>query len=405
MPGSYLISRWRLFRLPTDGTTRGVLYLAWAPFFSGAERALLLTLQSLDPSRYVPYVLAGTDGEFAAQVRQLGITCDVAHLRPFENRHPLKSARSIAAVLAAALRHRVALIHANDVPSFQPGGYAARLLGIPSVTHVRFPDSAAGYQWFLRSRFSRALFVSHDLQQSAIAEAPALFTDRSSVLHDWVEPQPSWTLEDVHHCRRELALPTDRVIVAMAGQVAEVKGIWDFVEAAHILAARGHEPFFAVLGDDLKTGGCTRRAMEARVEALGLESRFKFLGYRRDAPRVVQAFDVIAVPSLVEPLGNATLEAMAAGRPVVGSRVGGIPEMVVPNETGVLVPPATPLALADALERLVGDDGLRRRMSANARRRASELFGKLTHGGQLQEHYDALMTTSTARRPVERQLA
>ena len=82
--------------------------------------------------------------------------------------------------------------------------------------------------------------------------------------------------------------------------------------------------------------------------SLGLQSRFRFLGFRPDAPRLIPGFDVVAVPSLVEPLGNATLEAMAAGRPVVGSRVGGIPEMIVDGETGSLVPPQAPHALAVA---------------------------------------------------------
>ena len=113
-----------------------------------------------------------------------------------------------------------------------------------------------------------------------------------------------------------------------------MKGIGDFVAAAEILLKRGPDPPFVVLGDDLKNGGATRRAMEARVAAAGMSGRFRFLGFRKDAPRPVQAFDVIAVPSHVEPLGNATLEAMAAGRPVVGTHVGGIPEMVVDGVTG-----------------------------------------------------------------------
>jgi glycosyltransferase involved in cell wall biosynthesis len=370
--------------------SRRVLYLAWAPFFSGAERALLLTLQSLDESHYEPYVLAGTDGEFAAQVRGLGLTCDIAELRPFDARHPLASAQSIASVVRSARRHQVAIVHANEAPSFQPGGYAARILGIPSLTHVRFFDRARGYRWFLRSRFSRALFVSHDLMNSALMEAPELFEGRSDVLYDAVEPRDAWSADDRLRVRAMLDLPLERTIVAMTGQIAEIKGIWDFVAAADMLARRGTEPFFAILGDDLKNGGAMRHAMEERVAVLGLSSRFKFLGFRKDAPEIVQAFDVIAVPSHVEPLGNATLEAMAAGRPVVGTRVGGIPEMIVDGKTGVLVPSSNPAALADAIERLVRDPDRRAAMSAAARRRATEQFGLGIHGRRLQAHYDAL---------------
>ena len=376
---------------------RRVLYLAWAPFFSGAERALLLTLRALDPARYEPIVLAGTEGEFAEQVRALGIPCQVADLRPFDAKHPLVSMQSIAAVVRAATRYDVSVIHSNEVPSFQPGGYAARMLRIPSVTHVRFFDRTAGYRWFLRSKFSSALFVSESLLTSAIAESPELFSGRSSVLYDAVEPRSNWSAHEQREARLSLGLPVDRTVVALTGQIAEVKGIWDFVDAARILASRGADPFFAVLGDDLKTGGRLRTAMEERVATLGLTARFKFLGFRKNAPELVQAFDIIAVPSHVEPLGNATLEAMAAGRPVVGSRVGGIPEMVVDGETGALVPSSNAPALAAAIERLVNDVGLRAAMSHNARARATTQFGLAVHGARLQAHYDALSGASGSR--------
>src|SRR5206468_9172461 len=225
--------------------------------------------------------------------------------------------------------------------------------------------------------------------------------NRADVLHDGVETQPEWSASDLAAERRLLGLPENRPIVAMTGQVAEVKGIWDFVAAAEMLVTRGADPFFAVLGDDLKTGGATRRAMEARVASLGLSDRFKFLGFRKDAPRLVQAFDVIAVPSHVEPLGNATLEAMAAGRPVVGTRVGGIPEMIVDGETGSLVAASDPPALADAISRVVHDMRLRSRMADAARVRAREAFGIDVHGRRLQSCYDRLLSHHTAANEAE----
>jgi len=233
-----------------------------------------------------------------------------------------------------------------------------------------------------------ALFVSAYLLKAATDEAPSLFTGRSDVLHDGVEPQPVWSDEQRVCCRRELGLPDRATIVAITGQIAEVKGIWDFVEAARILAPRSPDPLFVVVGDDLKEQGRVRHEMEERVAALGLQDRFRFLGFRRDVPRIVQAFDMIAVPSHVEPLGNATLEAMAAGRPVVGSKVGGIPEMVDDGNTGLLVPPSDPETLARALESLVHQPERRDAMAAAARRRARDVFSIEAHGRRLQAQYD-----------------
>ncbi len=370
---------------------RRILLLAWAPFYSGAERALLLTVRHLDPARYVPHVVVGTDGELAAAFRAEGIGCDVVPLRYLDRRHPVAWARSVLRVAAVARRVGASLIHANDVPSFQPGGYAARLLRIPAITHVRFPDSHAGYSWFLRPGFARALFVSEYLRGDATGVSPALFTGRSDVLYDGVVLPDPVANEERLTIRRELGLPDATPVVALTGQISEVKGIWDFVDAARLVLESGTDVVFAVLGDDLKGGGALRVAMEERVRSLGLAPRFRFLGFRRDAPRLIPAFDIVAVPSHVEPLGNATLEAMAAGRPVVGSRVGGIPEMVVDGESGLLVPPRDAARLADALKRTALDTALRVRFGAAGRERARCVFGLGLHAARLQAGYDVLL--------------
>ena len=370
---------------------RRILLLAWAPFFSGAERALLLTVTHLDPARYVPHVLVGSDGDTLAALRAAGVSCEVLSLAHLDRRRPLSWMRSVWGVVQAARRMGASLIHANDVPSFQPGGYAARLLRVPSVTHVRFPDTHEGFSWFLRPGIDRALFVSEYLRADAIAASPAVFADRSDVLYDGVVlPEP--LADNARLALREsLGLPVSTPVVALTGQVSEIKGIWEFVEAARILVSRNVASTFAVLGDDMKGNGALRRAMEQRVAELGLTPHFRFLGFRNDAPRLIPAFDIVAVPSHIEPLGNATLEAMAAGVPVVGSRVGGIPEMVVEGETGRLVGPRDPTALADALQRLLDDAGLRRRCGEAARERARSHFNLQVHVARLQRIYDDLL--------------
>lgn len=383
---------------PTGSRDRRVLFLAWAPFFSGAERALVLTARHLDPARYVPHVVLGTDGDTAAAIREAQIPCEVQHLAYLDRRHPISWVKSIAGLMRIARQVRPALIHANDVPSFQAGGYVARWLGIPAVTHVRFPDNDAGFSWFLRPGFSQALFVSKYLRDDAFAASPTLFSDRSSVLYDGVVlPAPIGDPERLS-LRRELGLPDASPVVALTGQVSEVKGIWDFIEAARLLVARETTATFAVLGDDLKGRGALREAMERRVADLGIAPHFRFLGFRSDAPRLIPAFDIVTVPSHVEPLGYATLEAMAASRPVVGCRVGGIPEMVVDGETGLLVPPRNPGALAEAVEALLVAPDLAHAYGRAARARAEAHFSLPLHAERLQRTYDSLLNSSGSGR-------
>jgi glycosyltransferase involved in cell wall biosynthesis len=370
---------------------RPVLYLAWAPFFAGAERAFLLTVSHIDTRRYKPHVIAGTEGELTAQMRARGIPCEVHPIRYFDRRALLAWTRSVAAVLRVARRIRPALVHSNDVPSFQPGGYAARLLRIPALSHVRFPDEDRGFRWFLRPGFARALFVSEALRTDAMTKAPGLFEGRSDVLHDGVIVPPMADDAERIRLKQMLGLPLDRPTVALTGQVAEVKGIWEFVDAARILCERRTPCAFAVLGDDLKGAGALRRQMEERVRELGLTGHVHFLGFRPDAPALLPAFDVVAVPSHVEPLGNATLEAMAAGLPVVGSRVGGIPEMIVDGRTGLLVAPRDHAALAGALLHIVTSADERRTMGLAARDRVAREFSLTSHATRLAAIYDDVL--------------
>ena len=374
-----------------------VLYLAWAPFFSGAERALLMTLRSLDTRLYEPYVLVGTHGEFASQVRALGIKCDIMPITPLDRARPFSSSLSIARVAAAALRFRPSIIHANDMPSYQPGGYAARVLGVPVVTHLRFPDGPEGYRWFFRPPFSMAIFISEAFKADALQQAPDVFSpDRATVVYDAVELPKLWTDGERTAQREQLGLPADRPVVAITGQVAEVKGVWDFVDAANQL--RTTNATFAVLGDDLKTQGAVRREMEAKVAALGLGDRFVFLGFRRDAPAIVQAFDVVAVPSRVEPFGLASLEAMAAGRPVVANRVGGIPEVVRHEQEGILVPARDTQALASGIARLLANPSDGAALGARGRERADKVFGMNVHGQALHALYERVASRKDAVR-------
>lgn len=376
--------------------SRTALFVAGARFFSGAERALLLLVKSLDPSRYRPFVLVGCDGEMTAQLDAAGIPNACVELQHTDWRHPIAFLRCVLAIAGHMRSTGAAIAHANEVPSFQALGYAARLARVPALTHVRFPETAEGFDWSLKPGFRRAIFVSDALRQEAMAVRPGLFEERGETIHDGVVPRDPPSEVERAAGRQALGLPADGVLVLLSGQVVEVKGIWEFLEAARLLVGAGVDVTFAVLGDDLRGKGETRRLAEERAGALGLADRVRFLGFRRDAARLVPLFDVVAVPSHVEPLGNSTLEAMAAAVPVVGSRVGGIPEMIVDGETGILIPPRDAAALAGALQRLIASAPLRARLGAAARQRAMLVFGLDEHARRVQDLYDAVLDGPTA---------
>jgi glycosyltransferase involved in cell wall biosynthesis len=167
-------------------------------------------------------------------------------------------------------------------------------------------------------------------------------------------------------------------LVVAVGRLAEPKDALTLVRA---LAAVPGRPFTALLVGD----GPDRPSVEAEVRALGLQDVVTLTGTREDVPALLAQADVFALSSRSEGAPLSILEAMAAGLPVVSSRVGGVPELVVDGETGLLVPPGDPEALAVALGRLVADPGLRRRLGAAGRERARRCFDVRR---QRQDHLD-----------------
>jgi glycosyltransferase involved in cell wall biosynthesis len=146
-----------------------------------------------------------------------------------------------------------------------------------------------------------------------------------------------------------------------------------------------------IVGDDLEGQGQYRREMERLAAELQCGAKFK--GFQRNVPEWLTAADLCVVPSHAEPLGNATLEAMAHARPVVGCRVGGIPEMVADGVTGILVPPHDPRNLAAAIDRLLGDVPLRERLGAAGRRRCEEQFSLQAHVDAVVDQYRTLLAS------------
>jgi glycosyltransferase involved in cell wall biosynthesis len=178
-------------------------------------------------------------------------------------------------------------------------------------------------------------------------------------------------------------------VVAILGHVSEVKGYPVFVDAAARLAPRYPECLFVAIGGETAQPGYTAK-LESRVRALGLAERFRFLGFRADVGDLLRAVDIVALPSLAEGLPLAALEVMAAGKPIVATRVGGVPEAVCDGVTGLLVRPNDSDALTAAIESLIARPEQRRSLGNAARSRALEKFSVRVFARRVQEIYEAV---------------
>lgn len=169
--------------------------------------------------------------------------------------------------------------------------------------------------------------------------------------------------------RKELGVPADAVVLGMVANLTPVKDHASVLDALALLHQQGRPAQLVLAGEGELEEALRRRAREAHLEAF-----VHFLGRRTDIPDVLHAIDIFVLASRTEGLSNALLEAMAAGKPVVATNVGGNPEVVLDEATGFLVAPGDAMALSSAIEKLYSDARLRSTMGSAARRRVADAF-------------------------------
>jgi glycosyltransferase involved in cell wall biosynthesis len=362
---------------------------AWAPFHAGAEVAAERLAGGLVADGHRVSVILGTDGETAQRMRQAGVDVRCIPLATTDKFAWWKYRRAQRELRRALQEFAPDVIHANDLPTSQMTAQTAGELGIPRICHHRWIFGGEAIDWLNKFGAERHLFVSQALKNQLCNESARLAAGPCEVVYDGL-PLPGRPDEaDRQAARRELGLAADKTIVLFAGQIIERKGVADLLHAwSKVESQLAHGAKLVIVGDDLEGRGGYRVQMEVLNAELGCGARF--VGFQKNVPRWLTAADVCVVPSHAEPLGNATLEAMAHARPVVGCSVGGIPEMIVDGETGVLVSPHDPPRLAEAIGSLLLDKQRRERLGSAGRARCEEKFSLRAHVDAVVEQYRAL---------------
>jgi glycosyltransferase involved in cell wall biosynthesis len=169
------------------------------------------------------------------------------------------------------------------------------------------------------------------------------------------------------HFRRSLGIPSGHLVIGTVAALADHKDYPTLLRAARIVLDKEPDISFVAVGD-----GPLHKEIAALARELGLGKRFLFQGFREDVGRYLKVFDVFVLASKTEGLGTSVLDAQALGLPVAACRAGGIPEIVTDRETGLLVPPGEPDALAAALLELAHDPELRAKLGAQAKKAVQE---------------------------------
>lgn len=335
----------------------------------GAENVLLTTLRRLDPQQYQSVVCCIQDkGVLGAEVEKLGIK--------LIELHKLQKGgwdSSIISDLVSVIQdEKIDLVHGHLYHANLYARFAAKQAEVPSVITVHNTYAKRKWHrqllnWYLARVTAKIIAVSDSIRDDVI-RFDRVAPEKVVTILNGIDTERSQSQLGKGEARERLQLPVSAKVLVTIGRLVEQKGHTILLQALQQLRQQGGEEIYAVLVGD----GPWRQRLQGQAQALGLEQNIRFLGTRTDIGDILRAADLYVMPSLWEGLGLALLEGMAAGLPVLASRVGGMVEVLGEGQYGYLVPANDVNALAGQLAELLAPGVDLGPMASAAQRRVAD---------------------------------
>ena len=382
-----------------------VAYLLPRLEMGGTEKHVRDLVGKLDRTRFRPVVVAITEGgPLEAAFAAMGVPVRIIGYQGFTRRRgqvlsrtwkALASIRSLADTLR---REEAAIVHAYLPAANILGTIAGRLAGAPRIIvskrglcHYKKERPILAFFENVANLAADAVLVNSDAVAAAVRDAERFYGRKIRRIHNGIDAASPAASGDASPAMGGIALdpplPPDAAAILYVANLFPYKGHLDLVDAASAVAARFPKVRFLLAGREEGIGAQLR----SRIEELGLRDQVSLLGPRDDVAALMSAANLVVHPSHEEGFSNTILEAMAAGKAVVATAVGGIPEAVVEGVTGTLVPPRSPERLAEAMLSLLENPSRARAMGEAGRKRVRDLFPakKMVH--EMETLYEELL--------------
>jgi glycosyltransferase involved in cell wall biosynthesis len=382
-------------------------YLSLPPIRGGIERHVLALIDHFRERHHVAVFCDPVDDShpFHLELGARGISPHFIRRRVKETRGVVRAlAKNLPAILythslLAAARLDVLHFHAGRLGSIYAPIAASCIAGIPNRI-LTMHNSFVSTSRVQRSIEGRVLGHLHhvvavcDAVRQELATKKDLAAEKIALIPNGVDLAEFELAVNPREIKAELGLPVGSLVIGMVGRLHQVKGADLLIRAAALIRERLPQFRVVLIGEGPEEQRLKRLAEERAVSDIVI-----FAGYRRDARRLMQGLDLLVAPSRQEAQSFALMEAMACGKPVVASNVGGIPGVLVDGVTGLLVPTEDFGALADAVVKLLGDPKKMADMGRAGRRRVQAHFSQAA----MLEKTGALYKASRSRltQPVE----
>jgi glycosyltransferase involved in cell wall biosynthesis len=318
-----------------------ILHTEWSDGWGGQEIRVVAESVALRARGHMVAIACHPDGQILQRAAAEGLpTVPIRFRKGFDP-------AGIAQCLRAIRAHGIDLVHTHSSPDAWTGGIAARLAGIPVVRsrHLSTPVKRSWTTRLVYGRLADRVIASGQAIQDHLVRAGGLDPERIVSIPAGVDVRRFAPRADGREVRRELGLAETDFVVGIVAVLRSWKGHAHLIDAVHQLAARNVPARLLIAG-----AGPQEDALRRKIKELGMEARALMLGHRDDVPRLLAAMDCVALPATKnEATSQALPQALAMKVPVIATAVGGLPEVVIDRQTGLLIPPGDADALCGAL--------------------------------------------------------
>lgn len=353
-----------------------ILFINPAGYIGGAEKSLIDLVTGLPRDQFECLVVILGSGPLAGELNRRGIEtreillpAAILNLSRSRGRNRWLTLTGLPFLISPALNRLLRLIREESVDLIHTNGLKAHLLGClltilsrrPLIWHFRDYPAPGGYS--LLFRYLARVFPTGIIANSRAVKERLGNLDKIKVVYNGIDLNYFQPGGDSQRCRKELGVTRHNLVIGTIGHFAPLKGYDDLIRAMPPVLETIARARLILVGKAVYPAYRNyRKKIQLLVEQLGITDRVIFVEMREDLPAILNALDIFILPSWSEGFGRANLEAMAVGKPVISTRVGGVPEVVLDGETGLLVPPHNPNVIARAIIKLALDKDLRTRM-------------------------------------------
>jgi glycosyltransferase involved in cell wall biosynthesis len=358
-----------------------ILHIHTLPIVSGSGINTFLSMQGMDKTLYEVDLACAPGGRLIPLVEE-----NHMEVRTFKNMvqplRPFKDTLALIDLTAFLRKNPYHIVHTHNSKAGFLGRLAAKLVGVPVIVHTvhgfAFHDEEPLWRQMLfrnlerlASRWSdRMIFISQPLIDWALKDhivgEDKIAKIYSGIQLDKFHPVKS---EEKDRIRSKWSLQKEEAVVGIVSKLWEGKGHTVLIEAFKLLKEKIKDAKLVIVGE-----GYLYDELFRRVGNNGLRDSVLFTGFQMDVSEIIATFDVAVLPSFFEGMGRVILEAMAMEKPIVASRVGGIPDLIDQGINGLLVRPGDARELADALERVLSDNGLAKKLGKEGRKKIKDQF-------------------------------